>query len=434
MQAPAPVQYDATDLDSFLGAKTASPLRRRLKIIVPLIAALLVVAVTWRWLADGDAGTDYATVPVQRASMVVSVTATGNLQPTHQVEVGSELSGLVTEVLVENNERVERGQLLARIDTARLADALAQSNAALAASRASQAQETATLGQRRAALARYEEVYRLSGGKVPSATEFDAARADLARSEANLMAVQANVAKATAEVSSSQTQLAKATIRSPVTGVVLARQIDPGQTVAASFNAPVLFVIAEDLARMQLEVKVDEADVGQVVIGQNAVFEVDAFPGRRFAAHVERVDLGANTVANSAAGSGAVVSYIASLHVDNSDLNLRPGMTATATIVTMEKQDVILVPNAALRFTPQNMKSDAGGFKLRPPGEGPEKEVDSTIGRGSRQTIYVLADAGGPQPIAVTVGDSNGSQTEITGTGLVPGMRVITGQLAVKAD
>ncbi len=190
---------------------------------------------------------------------------------------------------------------------------------------------------------------------MPSAAELDTARAEYARAVAGVRTAEAGVARARAQLSSDQTQFSKALILSPVTGVVLSRQIDPGQTVAASFNAPLLFLIAEDLSAMRLEVKVDEADVGQVAAGQSATFQVDAFPGRTFPARVERVDVGANAGTGSTTSSNSsstVVAYTAVLTVDNKDATLRPGMTATAEIVVSEKQGVLLVPNAALRFSP----------------------------------------------------------------------------------
>jgi len=240
-------------------------------------------------------------------------------------------------------------------------------------------------------------------------------------------------------LSSAQTNLAKATIYSPITGVVLSRAIDPGQTVAASFQAPVLFTIAEDLSQMQLDVKVDEADVSQVREGQTATFTVDAFPGRRFNARILRVDLGANASTSSASTTsttGTVVSYTAVLTLENPDQILRPGMTATAEILTAEKRNVLLVPNAALRFNPAGGPQQQGGVTSvlvprRAGGNRPERQA--TVGRGSQQTVYVLGSKGQPQAVRVTVGETNGSQTEVLGGDLRPGMKVITGQLAAGA-
>jgi HlyD family secretion protein len=351
--------------------------------------------------------------------------------------VGSELSGLVTEVNVDNNDQVTRGQVLARIDTARLQDAIAQSKASLQSAIADVAQAQATAQQTKAALARFEEVRALSGGRVPSAAELDTARAEYARAIAGVRTAEAGVARARAQLSSDQTQFSKALILSPVTGVVLSRQIDPGQTVAASFNAPVLFLIAEDLSAMRLEVKVDEADVGQVAAGQSATFQVDAFPGRTFPAQVERVDVGANAGSGSttSSSSSTVVAYTAVLAVDNSDSTLRPGMTATAEIVTSEKKGVLLVPNAALRFSP------AGGARERtgvtkvlmpgpPRGTASAQSREVKIGRGSTQQVHLLGADGQPEPVAVTTGDTNGTLTEVAGDSLHEGDAVITGVLA----
>lgn len=436
--APPP---DKESLEIFLDAPAARPWYRRPAYIAAAVGLVLVLLLLSRCFA-GEAAGGYATETVRRGNLTVTVSATGNLQPTNQVEVGSEQSGLVERVYVDNNDRVVAGQPLARLDTSRLQDTIVQAQAGLAAAQAQVATAQATAAQARANLARQEEVFRLSGGQVPSETELDAARAESRRATAQVRAAEAQVAQARAQVSSAQTNLSKATIYSPVTGVVLSRQVDPGQTVAASFQAPVLFTIAEDLTAMELQVRVDEADVGQVEAGQRASFDVDAWPGRTFDAIVQRVDVGANAsgaAASSTAssGSGSVVAYTAILSVQNPDLVLRPGMTATAEIVTTERRNVLLVPNAALRFSPDRAAGDGErggvtsvlvprrGFRR---GNRAEREV--SIGRGSRQTVYVLGAEGEPQPVRVVVGETNGSQTEIVGGELGEGMEVITARLA----
>jgi HlyD family secretion protein len=447
MNSPAATERDVprTGLDEFLGRRPQSPRARLLRRIALVAALLLLVglAATWYQGRGGDAPA-YATATVQRGDLRVTVSATGNLQPTNVVEVGSELSGLVTEVTADNNDRVTKGQVLARLDTSRLRDTIAQGQAALQAAQASVAQAEATMQQAQASLDRLEEVRRLSKGKVPSAAELDVARAEHARARAAVQTAQASVSQARAQLSSDQTQFSKALIRSPVTGVVLSRQIDPGQTVAASFNAPVLFLIAEDLNEMRLEVKVDEADVGQVAAGQEATFQVDAFPGREFAARVERVDLGSSTLSgsgtstSSSSGSAStVVSYIAALTVDNAEGLLRPGMTATAEIVTSEKQGVLLVPNAALRFSPDAAGNEGGrsgvtGVLLPGPPRGTagNQRREVGIGRGSDQRVYVLGPGGDLVAVPVRTGDTNGSLTEVTGEALEEGAAVVTGRLA----
>lgn len=434
---------DRVSLDEFLGRTPASPRAKWLRALAIAAAVGLLAWGLYAWLGgSGDDAPRFATAEVQRGDLRVTVAATGNLQPTNAVEVGSELSGLVTEVAVDNNDRVQRGQVLARLDPARLQDAIARSRAALQSAEASVAQARATVQQTGASLARLEEVRKLSGGKVPSATELDAARAEHARAEAAVLTAQASVAQARAQLSSDETQSSRTLIRSPVNGVVLSRQVDPGQTVAASFNAPVLFVIAEDLARMRLEVKVDEADVGQVTAGQSATFQVDAFPGRTFPAKVERVDVGANagtsSSGSSASGANQVVSYTSVLAVDNPEGILRPGMTATAEIVTAEKRDVLLVPNAALRYSPGSANAPRGGVTSvlvpRPPrGMRGGANRDVNIGRGSTQRVHVVGPDGQPQPVQVTTGDTNGSFTEVRSDTLREGAAVITGQLAAGA-
>ena len=417
-------------MDNLLGVKPRAWAFRPLTIGAVLLALALLLA--WFLLHDADSAAQYATAPVERGDLRVTVSATGNLQPTNEVDVGSELSGIITEVMADNNDRVSRGQVLARLDTSRLQDTVNVSEAALVSAQASVAQAQATLTQTTARLARLEEVYRLSGGLAPAATDLDVARGDQARAAAGLDVAQAAVGQARASLSSNRTQLSKATIRSPVAGVVLSRAVEPGQTVAASFNAPVLFTLAEDLSRMVLEVKVDEADVGQVKAGQRATFQVDAYPRRSFNARVTRLDLGSTTTTSSS-GSGQVVAYTAVLTAANPDLVLRPGMTGTASIIAAEKKNVLLVPNSALRFTPA--ATGGGGASsvtsvLMPRMRGNRSAGSVTIGRGSRQTIYVLKDDGELQPLSVQVGDSNGSQTEVSGEGLEAGLKVVTGQLA----
>lgn len=420
-------------LDQFLGMKRRSPLVRRAVFGVCVFAGLLLVWILWSVFAAGEKGPSYATSPLRRGDLVVSVSATGNLQPTNEVEVGSELSGMVSQVLVDNNDQVVQGQVLAVIDTARLKDAVREGEAALESAAASVAQAEASLAEADATLRRQEEVFRLSGGKAPAQTELDITRAAQRRASAALKAARAGYSQAAAALSSSRTQLGKATIRSPVTGVVLSRAVEPGQTVAASFNAPVLFTIAEDLSRMQLEVKVDEADVGQVRAGQRADFQVDAYPGRNFQAVVKRLDLGATT-SSSTSGSGQVVAYTAVLVADNPNLALRPGMTGAARIIAAEKKGVYLAPNAALRFTPQAPKGGAGSsgrFSMMPRGSRSGQAQESVgIGRGSAQTLYVLTSEGKLRPIAVRTGDTNGSFTEVSGAGLKEGLAIVTGQLA----
>ncbi len=265
-------------LDDFLGVKPQPRWRKWVQWGVVIVGVVLL-ALLLKSCFGGSKEAGYATAPVTRGNLTVTVSATGKLAPTNQVTVGSQLSGLVTKVVVDVNDRVKAGEALALIDPEQIDDQIRAAQATLAANVAQVAQARATVSESQAQLARLEQVYKLSNGRVPSATELQAGRADAQRAVAALRVAEANVTAARAQLAQSQTQRQRAIIRSPVSGVVLARQVDPGQTVAASFNTPTLFVIAEDLTKMKLEVAIDEADVGEVKVGQKADFTVDAFPG-----------------------------------------------------------------------------------------------------------------------------------------------------------
>lgn len=366
----------------------------------------------------------YETEKVSRGSLRVTVSATGTIEPTNQVDVGSELSGLIEAMTADENDHVTKGQVLARLDLSKLNDAITRSEAALASAEAKVLQSRATAKEARAKLERLRTVAKLSGGKVPSSTEMETAEATDVRAQADVHAAEAAVSEARATLSSDRTNLAKASIRSPIDGIVLARKMEPGQTVAASFETPVLFTIAEDLSQMELQVSVDEADVGQVREGQTATFNVDAYPGRSYPATITRVGYGSNA-------TDGVVSYKTILRVENSDLSLRPGMTATAEIVTAEENDVLLVPNEALRFTPKEdapqtrSRGFVGSLLPGPPPERATRKPRPKDGETGARTVWVLRDAD-PEPVAVTTGSTDGRQTEVFGGNLAPDDRVIT--------
>ncbi|MEZ5570394.1 MAG: efflux RND transporter periplasmic adaptor subunit [Halioglobus sp.] len=418
-------------VETFLGIPATPKSSRIMRWGLALAALALLVLLLSRVFGGNAAGPHYATVELNRGDMTVYVTATGNLEPTNEVSVGSELSGLLDEVFVDVNDKVVKDQPLAQIDPEKLNDAILRSDAALEQAKASVLQAEATVELTRASLARFEEIHRLSSGKVPSLAELDTARAESKRAVANLAAAKAAVSSARAQLSTDRTNLAKATIRSPVDGVILSRQIEPGQTVAASFNTPTLFVIAEDLAAMKLEVKVDEADVGQVAVGQPTTFTVDAYPGKTFQAVITRVNVGSNTddTQSAATTTSNVISYGTILSVNNEDLALRPGMTATATILTSQEKDVFIVPNAALRFQPLKEAESSSGFSMfRSRRDSTEQEV--SIGRGARQTLYVQGADGALTEVQVVVGNTDGAWTIVDGAELTPGMQIVTGELA----
>ena len=407
-------------------ALTASPGRRRFGKWLALVVLLVLILALGRWflLARNNTEIQYKTAEASRGDLTVIVTATGNLEPTNQVEVGSEVSGTIASVLVDYNDFVKAGQVLAKLDTTKLEGQANQSRAAVESARANLLQAQASLLEAENEIKRLVHVRELSGGKVPSVLDFDTAEAALKRARAVEAMVRSNIVEAEAKLLVDQTNLEKAIITSPINGVVLIRSVEPGQTVAASLQSPVLFTLAEDLTKMELHVDVDEADVGQVKEGQQATFTVDAYPDRTFPAHITQVRYGSQAVEG-------VVTYLTVLNVDNSDLSLRPGMTATADIVVQQLRNALLVPNAALRFVPpqqeeQEVGTEGGSLlsKLfpRPSQTRPKKSEES--GDKKKQRVWTLRDN---KPVAVPVitGATSGIMTEVVSGEISAGMPLI---------
>ncbi len=433
MTTQATTSETATDLQALL-EETPQVWWRRGMVWILLALALLAVAGFYFWQASArsKAAPVYVTETVNRGNLTLSVAANGTLQPTRSVNIGSELSGTVLRVLVDVNDRVKKGQVLVELDTAKLSDQVARSRAALSAALAKVTQTEATVKEAQSNLARLEEVARLSGGKVPSKAELDSGRATLERAQADESSARANVADARAAVSTDETNLSKASIRSPTDGVVLTRSVDPGNAVAASLQAVTLFTVAEDLAQLRLQVNVDEADVGSVRVGQKASFTVSAYPSRKYPATITRVAYGSTITDN-------VVTYVTYMDVDNTDLTLRPGMTASATITSTERHDVLLVPNTALRFSPSHAGGAAAAAKAsggivsslipRMPRGGTPKTAS---GSGTSRQVWVLRE-GTAVAVDVTPGISDGRLTEVSGGELQAGMQVITDQRSAGA-
>ena len=400
------------------------------RVVILVSMALFVSLGAWYWWhhqqAIKKALPHYVTEPLQRGDIVLLITATGNLFPTNEVIVGSELSGTTLEVFVDFNDHVSKGQALAKLDTTKLLQQTESNRAAVKVAEAKVTQAQATVKESLAALARQQELSRLSGGKIPSQAEMATAVAASERASADLLSAQSLVGQAQAQVRINENDLSKAVIKSPIDGMVLTRSIEPGQTVAASFTAPQLFVIAEKLERMKLEVAIAEADIALVAKGQSATFTVDAWPERSYTANVTVVAYGSAVTQN-------VVTYEADLEVSNDDLSLRPGMTATADIRVAESKSVFVVPAAALRFDPASAslvssvakKSFVQSLIPMPtrnrsrPAADDEKSVPTKSAK-----IWVLQD-GRAISLLVTVGLSDGHQTEISAPNLTEGMSVI---------
>ncbi|NLD37482.1 MAG: efflux RND transporter periplasmic adaptor subunit [Desulfatiglans sp.] len=404
----------------------------RFKKYIIIIAVLIFIIVLYSFLAGQEnkpASELYSIEQIERGELTVTVSATGSLEPRNQVDVGSELSGIVKSVDVDFNDHVTKGQTLATIDPSKLEAQVKQSKASLESANAKVLDAEATLTEMQNELKRLLQVWELSGKKIPSQNEIDSAEAKVKRANASLASAKAQVSQAKATLEANETDLSKMVIRSPINGIVLNRNIEPGQTVAASFQAPVLFTLAEDLTQMELRVAIDEADVGVVKNGQDATFSVDAYPERNFNASIFQVKFG------SSAAEG-VVTYETRLTVDNKELLLRPGMTATAEIIVDNIKDTILVPNASLRFEPPFIKDGAdtrtgnrglmSSLMPGPPGRfrntGNQPEKKET----SNKKVWVLKN-NNPEQVEITTGSTDGNYTQVTSGQIEPGMNIITG-------
>jgi HlyD family secretion protein len=402
-----------------------SPRRRWLSRRNLILAGLVAVALVALYLVFGGGGSGgsvhYVTQAAKRGALTETVTATGTVEPTNSVEISSELSGTVKEVLVDYNDKVAAGEPLAVLDTDKLEADVAHARATLAMRNAQVEDAEATLAESKQ---NYDRALKLTEKDFASAATRDQADAAYQRAQAGVAVAKANVQVADADLLTADTNLKKATIRSPINGVVMSRAVEPGQTVAASLQAPILFTIAEDLASMQLEVDVDEADVGQVQKDQAATFTVEAYRDRAFPAVLSEVRVAPVTINN-------VVTYTAVLSLDNSDKLLRPGMTATAEIVVKKTDDALLIPNAALRFAPpatETASRSSGGGLLRmlmprPPRNAEVAKVGETADGG--RAVYVLKD-GALQKVVVHVGASDGAWTEVLDGPLEAGAQVVT--------
>lgn len=334
--------------------------RQRPKILVALALLALVAAGAWYW-SQRDAADEgaYRTVTVERGDIRVAISATGTLSAISTVIVGSQISGQVTDVLVDFNDRVKKDQVIARIDPATYEAQIAQGTAQIEAARAALAQAQATLHN---AELDYERKAELAERQLVARSDVDLARAARDQAQAQVNSARAQIAQQGASTQTTRINLGRTVIRSPVDGVVLTRTIEPGQTVAASLQAPELFTIAEDLSKMKIELAVDEADIGQVKKGQGVSFTADAFPDRQFRGTVEQVRLSATNTNN-------VVTYPVVVRVDNRDGTLLPGLTVNAEIEVSRRDNVLKVSNAALRYKPTGEQAEALA-QLQPPGAG----------------------------------------------------------------
>lgn len=402
------------------------------------LAVLVVLALgagAYWYFSERDAAAkpSYRTAKIDRGAITVAITATGTLQAVTTVQVGTQISGVVEKLFVDFNDRVEAGQVVAQLDPDLLEVRLTQDKAALARVEANLVRLQVDLSD---ALRKLERQKELFAQKVASQNDLDTAQLAVDTAKAQIEVSKAELAQSRAAVSSSEINLRNATITSPISGIVISRSVDVGQTVAASLSAPTLFTIANDLSKMWVLANVDEADVGRVVMGQEATFSVDSFPDREFRAKVRQVRLQPTTVQN-------VVMYTVVLDVDNPEGILLPGLTANLSILIDRVESALRIPNAALRFQPFSMGAEAAAppperregaagrapreREKKGPGNGQSDAIVSTQGKPGR--VYRMM-GGELRAVEIRMGRTDGAFTELLGGELKEGDEIVVGSQA----
>ncbi|EIF51028.1 efflux RND transporter periplasmic adaptor subunit [Sulfurovum sp. AR] len=352
----------------------------------------------------------YVSEVLQKSDLSLTVSASGYIQPLESVDVGTEVSGTIEEVYVDYNDQVKKGELLARLDTTKYQSAYDKAKAALQMSKAALESAQAQYYQTETTIERYNKLKNASKGTLPTQSDWDREWANYLLSKAQIANAQAQIAQATHALKSAQYDLERTKIYSPITGTILVRNVDPGQTVAATFQTPVLFSIAKDLSKMELQISIDEADIGKIQAGQKASFGVDAYPDTTFDTKIRQVRINSEVLES-------VVTYKAIMEVDNKELLLKPGMSVDADIVTKMLKDVFVVKRSALLFIP--VKPASQSFFGRERGE--KIEVDP------KPHVWILED-GLPKKVYVKVLGNNGPLSAIESSDLQKGQKVIINQ------
>ncbi|HXX58756.1 MAG TPA: efflux RND transporter periplasmic adaptor subunit [Thermodesulfovibrionales bacterium] len=369
------------------------------KMLIGSLVVLVLAAAGFLFFRNKGNEPQFRTEKVLRGDIVTTVTATGTVNAVITVLVGTQVSGTIQRLYVDFNSQVKKGQLIAQIDPALFEEQVSQAKANLLSAKANVEKAGATLVDSKRTMERNRELFAKN---LIARSDLDTAETNYETSVASVNVAKAAVAQAEAALKNAETNLGYTRIVSPVDGTVVSRNVDVGQTVAASFQTPTLFTIAQDLTKMQIDTSVDEADIGKVKIGEEVEFTVDAYPDITFRGRVGQVRIAPITVQN-------VVTYDVVITVDNPEFKLKPGMTANVSIIVAEKKDVLKVPNAALRFRP------AERTKAKQPQKG---------------SAVWIADNGKAKRVPVTVGISDGNFTELSGGELREGQEVIVESLA----
>lgn len=404
---------------------TLKPKRKLWKILSSLcVITALCGGGAYYYLQPKEVKITYETITPKRGDIATIISATGTLNPLNEVQIGSQVSGIISQIDVDTNDVVSKGQVLAKIDDKKILQELSRYEAQLKSAKAQLDSLTSTLKDKKWQFERLQKLYKQSKGKYPSYADVQSAQVAYEIAKAEIESKRGNIAEIEANIKGVKIDFDNTIITSPIDGVVLTRSVDVGQTVAASFSAPELFKVAQDLKEMKLVVQIAESDVGKIALNQSLSFSVDAYPHRKFFAKVDKVNYGSTTTDN-------IVSYEVTINVDNKDLSLRPGMSATADIIVAEKKNVLLLPVSALFFQPQKQEiqtkkktTSLFGPPMPPRHKNTTKPKDKQTNAGEEKQIWVL-QGGNPVQRMIKVGISDGKNVEVEGIG--EGSEVIVG-------
>lgn len=400
---------------------------KRLGIILGVFAIGLAIGGYMFFNGERKAPVRYRTAAIERGSVVSVVSATGTINPVVSVQVGTQVSGMIKSLHADFNSRVKAGDKVATIDPEPFKARRDQAAGNLEMARSNVARSKADLAQRKR---ERDRVQSLVAQEFVSQNDVDVALTNYQSAEAQLRVSEAQVKQAEAVLNAADLELKYTVIRSPVDGVVVARNVEVGQTVASSFATPNLFLIALDLTKMQVDTNVSESDIGGITEGKDAAFSVDAYPGVRFEGVIRQVRLAPINVQN-------VVTYNVVVAVDNEDLRLKPGMTANVSIVVAQKDHVLKVPNAALRFSPPQSEraegASSGGKPVRADAGGYSRAGSANSG-GQARKVWKLGVTGEPEPVAVHTGISDGVSTEVLDGTVADGDMVVIGIETVRGE
>lgn len=381
------------------------------RLIIPALVIIALTAVGIYFFKGNKPEATYKTAKVERGDIVASVSATGNLAAVVTVQVGTQVSGTIQKLFVDFNSPVKNGQVIAQIDPSLFSAQVEQTRGTYLSAQANLLKAKAELTDAKRSLERNRQLIK---DGIVAQSDYDTAENRYEQAVAAVRAAEGSVAQTRGAFRQAETNLRYATIRSPVDGTVVSRTVDVGQTVAASFQTPTLFTIAQDLTRMEIDTSVDEADISRVKVGQPATFTVDAYPENRFTGTVRQVR-------NAPIVTQNVVTYVVVIGVENKELKLKPGMTANVSIETARKESVLKLPSAALRFRPKGAKE----AKEKPAGVEPRR-----MKKAAGQQVYILGKENKPLPAPVKTGISNDGQVELLEGNLKENDEVIVEQIS----